>query len=90
SAASAEQNDGVARIGDGVGQMEEATRLDAMLVKEMNEVVGQLHHQAQEMIRATGLFRMTLDQHPAAPRPPSSQSRAQPPMGLPPLRVQHA
>jgi methyl-accepting chemotaxis protein len=61
SAASAEQNASVARIGDGVGQMEESTRLNALLAKGMNEVVEQLHHQAQEMVRAIGIFQHTLE-----------------------------
>lgn len=94
SAASAEQNAGVTQIGNAVGQMEEATRLNTMLVKEMNDVVGKLHSQAQEMIRATGLFQLTLDNTPGAAAQASlTAARTLPQTGirpLQPLQVRHA
>ncbi len=83
SAASAEQNDDVVQIATAVNQMEESTRQNAMLVEEMNNVVGQLRSQAQEMVKATGLFQLTVDDGRGTTPDSSAGTRSLPQAGMP-------
>jgi methyl-accepting chemotaxis protein-1 (serine sensor receptor) len=58
SAASTEQSQGVAQIGEAVVQMDQATQQNAALVEEMAAAAGSLKSQAQELVQAVSVFRL--------------------------------
>ncbi len=59
SAASSEQSGGVAQIGTAVTQLDQATQQNAALVEEMAAAAGALKGQAQELVQAVGVFRLS-------------------------------
>jgi len=75
SAASTEQSQGVAQIGEAVMQMDQATQQNAALVEEMAAAAGSLNGQAQELVQVVAVFR--LDQQ--ATRPQAALATATPP-----------
>jgi len=65
SAASSEQNAGVAQIGETVVQMDQATQQNAALVEEMASAASSLRNQAQDLVQAVAVFK--LSQAPGRP-----------------------
>lgn len=59
SAASSEQSSGVSQIGDAVVQMDQATQQNAALVEQMAAAASSLRMQAQELVQAVAVFRLT-------------------------------
>jgi methyl-accepting chemotaxis protein len=58
SAASTEQSQGVAQIGEAVTNMDTATQQNAALVEEMAAAASSLKGQAQELVQAVSVFRL--------------------------------
>ncbi len=58
SAASSEQNAGVAQIGEAVVQMDQVTQQNAALVEEMAAAASSLNGQAQDLVQAVSVFRL--------------------------------
>ena len=61
SAASREQSQGVAQVGEAVTQMDQATQQNAALVEESAAAASSLKTQADELVNAVAVFR--LDRH---------------------------
>ena len=61
SAASSEQSAGVAQVGEAVTQMDQATQQNAALVEEMAAAAASLRSQAQDLVRAVAVFKLTQD-----------------------------
>ena len=68
SAASIEQSTGVAQVGEAVSQMDQATQQNAALVEESAAAAQSLKGQAQQLVQAVAVFKITQsDMHtPAA------------------------
>jgi methyl-accepting chemotaxis protein len=58
SAASREQSQGVAQIGEAVHQMDQATQQNAALVEESAAAAASLQTQAQQLVGAVAVFRL--------------------------------
>ncbi|GAB3192837.1 methyl-accepting chemotaxis protein [Hydrogenophaga aquatica] len=58
SAASTEQSEGVAQIGEAVQSMDQATQQNAALVEEMAAAATSLNSQAQDLVQAVAVFRV--------------------------------
>ena len=61
SAASSEQSLGVAQIGEAVTQMDQVTQQNAALVEQMAAAASSLKMQAQELVQAVAVFRLSAD-----------------------------
>ena len=59
SASSVEQSTGVAQVGEAVGQMDQSTQQNAALVEEMAAAASSLKSQANELVQAVAVFRLT-------------------------------
>jgi methyl-accepting chemotaxis protein len=59
SAASQEQSAGVAQVGHAVTQMDQATQQNAALVEESAAAASSLKSQAQELVQAVAIFRLS-------------------------------
>ncbi len=59
SSASAEQSEGVGQVGQAVTQMDQATQQNAALVEEMAAAASGLRNQAQDLVQAVAVFRVT-------------------------------
>jgi methyl-accepting chemotaxis protein len=66
SAVSAEQSAGVAQVGDAVSQMDQATQQNAALVEESAAAGESLKRQAQQLVQAVAVFKLTDAVHHAA------------------------
>ena len=66
SAASSEQSTGVSQVGEAVTQMDQVTQQNAALVEEMAAAASSLSHQAQALVGAVAVFKLTADQARAA------------------------
>ena len=66
SAASSEQSTGVSQVGEAVTQMDQVTQQNAALVEEMAAAASSLSHQAQALVGAVAVFKLTTDQARAA------------------------
>ena len=62
SAASSEQSTGVSQVGEAVTQMDQVTQQNAALVEEMAAAASSLSHQAQALVGAVAVFKLTADQ----------------------------
>ncbi|WP_462387665.1 methyl-accepting chemotaxis protein [Acidovorax sp. Q11] len=62
SAASSEQSAGVGQVGEAVTQMDQATQQNAALVEEMAAAASGLSHQAQALVGAVAVFKLSADQ----------------------------
>ncbi|WP_039852048.1 methyl-accepting chemotaxis protein [Hylemonella gracilis] len=62
SAASTEQSQGVAQVGEAVQQMDQVTQQNAALVEEMSAAANSLKSQANELVQAVAIFKL-LDGH---------------------------
>jgi uncharacterized phage infection (PIP) family protein YhgE len=82
SAASNEQSQGVAQIGEAVMQMDQVTQQNAALVEEMAAAASSLKSQAQELVQTVAVFK--LDAHGgAASQLPTLAVRSAQPKPLP-------
>ncbi|KQV49464.1 hypothetical protein ASC95_17875 [Pelomonas sp. Root1217] len=61
SAASAEQSLGVAQVGEAVTQMDRATQQNAALVEESAAAAESLNGQAQQLVQAVAVFKLSRD-----------------------------
>ncbi|MDR0214712.1 MAG: methyl-accepting chemotaxis protein [Comamonas sp.] len=59
SAASSEQSAGVAQVGEAVTQMDQATQQNAALVEEMAAAASSLSGQAQSLVEAVAVFKLS-------------------------------
>ena len=64
SAASVEQSTGVAQVGDAVTQMDQVTQQNAALVEEGAAAAASLKDQAQQLVQAVAVFRLSAEDHP--------------------------
>jgi methyl-accepting chemotaxis protein len=74
SAASHEQSSGMAQIGEAVTQMDQTTQQNAALVEEMAAAASSLHNQAQSLVEAVAVFK--LSEHDKMPLPQCRQRRS--------------
>ncbi|MBI2746498.1 MAG: chemotaxis protein [Burkholderiales bacterium] len=77
SAASSEQNKGVSQVGEAVTQIDQATQQNAALVEEMAAAASSLKSQAQELVQAVSVFKVSQGQSAAVA--PASAPRYSPP-----------
>ena len=59
SAASSEQSTGVAQVGEAVTNMDQATQQNAALVEEMSAAATGLKNQAQDLVQAVSVFKLS-------------------------------
>ena len=64
SAASVEQSQGVAQIGEAVTQMDEVTQQNAALVEEMSAAATGLELQARELVESVAVFKLSGNDSP--------------------------
>ena len=69
SAASTEQSAGVAQVGEAVSQMDQATQQNAALVEQSAAAAESLEVQAQQLVRAVAVFKLTQGDTTSAPAP---------------------
>ena len=74
SAASTEQSQGVAQVGEAVSQMDQVTQQNAALVEESAAAAESLKGQAQQLVQAVAVFK--LSQHGVALPPAYAAARA--------------
>ncbi len=58
SAASDEQSNGVAQVGEAIRQMDQVTQQNAALVQEMSAAADRLNSQAQELVQTVAVFKL--------------------------------
>ncbi|MDN5503794.1 MAG: methyl-accepting chemotaxis protein [Comamonas sp.] len=69
SAASQEQSQGVAQVGEAVTQMDQTTQQNAALVQESAAAAGALRKQAQDLVQAVAVFQLPASAlHDQAPK----------------------
>ena len=66
SAASSEQSQGVAQVGEAVTQMDQVTQQNAALVEEMAAAASSLNNQAQDLVSTVAFFKLSAEQGTAA------------------------
>ena len=87
SAASQEQSQGVAQVGEAVTQMDQTTQQNAALVEESAAAAGALRKQAQDLVQAVAVFQLPASaMHEQAQRV-SSHSAASGAVPAQPLRA---
>lgn len=62
SAASSEQSQGVAQVGEAVTQMDQVTQQNAALVEEMAAAASSLNNQAQDLVNTVAFFKLSAGQ----------------------------
>ena len=67
TAASAEQSAGVQQVGDAVSQMDQATQQNAALVEESAAAAESLKGQAQQLVQAVAVFRLSGEGRAGSP-----------------------
>ncbi|MBK7531039.1 methyl-accepting chemotaxis protein [Piscinibacter sp.] len=67
SSASSEQSAGVAQIGEAVGQLDQTTQQNAALVEESAAAAESLRTQADRLVQAVAVFRLSAGETVAAP-----------------------
>ena len=65
SAASQEQSQGVAQVGDAVTQMDQVTQQNAALVEEMAAAASSLKNQANDLVQAVSVFKLSAETRPS-------------------------
>jgi methyl-accepting chemotaxis protein len=63
TSASAEQSSGIQQVGDAVSQMDQVTQLNAALVEESAAAAESLKGQAQQLVQAVAVFKLSRDSH---------------------------
>jgi methyl-accepting chemotaxis protein len=66
SSASSEQATGLTQVGEAVGQMDQVTQQNAALVEESAAAAESLRLQAQQLVQAVSVFRLSGHEAPAA------------------------
>ncbi len=61
SAASNEQSLGVSQVGEAIGQMDQATQQNAALVEQMAAAASSLKSQANDLVQAVSVFKLSSD-----------------------------
>ncbi len=79
SAASSEQTTGVAQVGEAVTQIDQATQQNAALVEEMAAAASSLKSQAQDLVQAVSVFKMSQGQSSGGAPAPAPAPRYSPP-----------
>ncbi|MFD2753958.1 methyl-accepting chemotaxis protein [Comamonas terrae] len=79
SAASHEQSTGMAQIGEAVTQMDQTTQQNAALVEEMAAAASSLNGQAQSLVQAVAVFKLSADEQPRTAAIAPSRDRAKVP-----------
>jgi methyl-accepting chemotaxis protein len=69
SAASNEQSQGVAQVGEAVSQMDQTTQQNAALVEEMAAAASSLRGQAQDLVQIVSAFQVEGGGHASPPSP---------------------
>jgi uncharacterized membrane protein len=69
NSASSEQSRGVSQIGEAVNQMDQATQQNAALVEESAAAAQSLQQQAQALVNAVAVFKLSQGSASAAPVP---------------------
>ncbi len=69
SSASSEQSAGVAQVGEAISQMDQATQKNAALVEESAAAAESLKAQAQELVQAVAVFRLSHGEQQQAATP---------------------
>jgi methyl-accepting chemotaxis protein len=67
ASASVEQSSGVQQVGDAVGQMDQATQQNAALVEESAAAAESLKGQAQQLVQAVAVFKLSHGSQLGAP-----------------------
>ena len=84
SAASTEQSQGVAQVGDAVTQMDQTTQQNAALVEEMAAAASSLNNQAQSLVETVAVFKLSAHEQSraamASPMAPASVASAAKPI----------
>src|SRR5574343_1795845 len=80
SAASTEQSQGVAQVGEAVTQMDQVTQQNAALVEEMAAAAASLNTQAQELVDTVAVFKLggAMATYGTAARRPAAVSSPKP------------
>jgi methyl-accepting chemotaxis protein-1 (serine sensor receptor) len=73
SAASGEQSNGVMQIGEAITQMDQVTQQNAALVEQSAAAADSLKHQAQQLVQAVAVFRLSGSEPPSLPGRPLAQ-----------------
>ncbi len=77
SAAATEQSDGIGQVNQSVVQLDQMTQQNAALVEESAAAAESLKEQAQRLVQAVGVFRVSSHQvHAAAPAPKATHRPA--------------
>ncbi|HVR51393.1 MAG TPA: hypothetical protein VMS38_16760, partial [Pseudorhodoferax sp.] len=71
SAASQEQSQGVAQVGEAVAQMDQATQQNAALVEQMAAAASSLRGQADALVEGVAVFRTRAAAQGALPLAPT-------------------
>jgi len=61
SAASVQQSTGINQVGDAIGQMDQTTQQNAALVEQSAAAAESLRGQAQQLVQAVAVFKLTPD-----------------------------
>ena len=72
SAASTEQSQGVAQVGEAITQMDQVTQQNAALVEESAAAAESLRTQADALVQAVSVFKINTHQAAYAPATPAS------------------
>ena len=75
SAASTEQSQGVAQIGEAITQMDQVTQQNAALVEEMAAAASNLKTQAQDLVQTVAVFQLPQSHAPISATPLTVQPR---------------
>lgn len=67
TSASAEQSNGVQQVGEAVSQMDQATQQNASLVEESAAAAESLKDQAQQLVQAVMVFKLSLHEGATSP-----------------------
>jgi methyl-accepting chemotaxis protein len=78
SAASTEQSAGVAQVGDAVTEMDKTTQQNAALVEESAAAAESLKNQAQQLVAAVAVFKLSDDGRHPAPAAVATRAPAKP------------
>ncbi|MDI1258599.1 methyl-accepting chemotaxis protein [Aquabacterium sp.] len=63
TSASVEQSSGIAQVGNAVSQMDQVTQQNAALVEESAAAAESLKGQAQQLVQAVAVFKLSADAH---------------------------
>ena len=75
SAASSEQSQGVAQVGEAITQMDQVTQQNAALVEEMAAAASSLKSQAQDLVGTVAVFQLSQGQGSFSAHSTPTQSR---------------